>query len=249
MKKFLPILASLCLTALLFGSAYALAEPSAVVEAAARPTKPPGHPGQGHGVGGNPGQGQGQGGNSGQGPRWGGPCGRPAGPQGPDAAGEQAKVHYDGVLTAVDAASVTVATTLSGTITIDVNTTTCVRMPPSKGAALSDLAVGMRVGVQTVAGTGANPLAVRIHVHKPRKATHVGTVTAYTPGVSLSLLPEAGGSELTFALTAGTEIKPWHRADELAVGSEVTVQVLRDFAGPNPPVLRINVHGPDDDED
>ena len=92
-------------------------------------------------------------------------------------------------------------------------------------------------------------MAVRIQVHKPRKVTYVGTVTAYSPRVSLSLQPEGGGSELTCALTSSTEIKPWRRVDALAVGSQVSLQAVRDFVAANPPVLRIVVHGPDEDDD
>jgi hypothetical protein len=240
MKRWLPVLISVCLAALVFTSAFAFTNAGNADEIPAGPTKPAGHPGQGHGhgnAGGPPGLTRGRG----------GPCGQPSQPGG---AGEAGKLHYDGVLTGVGAASITISTTLSGTVTLNVTAATCIRRPPSKGVALSELTAGLRVQVQARPGAGGgNPEAVRIQVHKPRKATYVGTVTAYSPGTSLTLQPEAGGSPLTFAITAGTEIKPWHRADDLAVGSEVTAQVLRDFVGANPPALRITVHGAAGDDD
>jgi hypothetical protein len=227
MKKLLPIVIGVCLAGLLFTSAYAHSGAATPLEAAAKPTQ---HPGQGKG------QSQGQG--------WHGPCSQPG-----QSEADGGRIHYNGVLSAIGAASITISTTLSGTVTVSVVETTCIQMPPRKGLSLADLAVGMRVGVLAMPGTGANPVAVRIQAQKPRKVTYVGTVTAYAPGVSLSLQPEAGGSPLTFALTAGTEIKPWHHARGLAVGSQVTLQSVRDYVGPNPPALRIVVHGPGGQDD
>jgi hypothetical protein len=230
MKKFLPLIASLCLAALLFTSVYAQSAPAAP---AAKPTQ---HPGNGVG-------------HSGQHPSQGHPQGGPCGQAGHPAGSEAAKVHYNGILTAVGAASVTISTTLSGTVTVDVTDTTCIQMPPRKGVSLSELSAGMRVGVQTVSGAGGQLVAVRIQVHKPRVATFVGTVTAYVAGVSLTLQPDTGGDPLTFDLTTTTQIKPWHRAGALAVGSAVTVQAARDFVTANAPALRIIVHGPDGEDD
>ncbi len=234
MPKLLSLIISLSLAAFLFTSAFAGGTPASTTDTVAKPTK---QHGQGHG---NNGQG------NGQGHARGGPCGQPGQAQG---GGDAGKTHYDGVLATIGTSSITISTTLSGTVIIDVTDTTCIRMPPRKGLGLGDLAVGMRVGVQTVAGPGSNPVAVRIQVHKPRKVTYVGTVTDLAPGVSVTLQPEAGGSPLSFALTATTEIKPWHRAGDLAVGQRVTLQAVRDFVGAYPPSLRIIIHGPEADDD
>ena len=223
MKKTLAFLAALSLAALLFASAFVSAGSETPSAAAVRPTRQPGQ-----------GQGNGQ--------ARGGPCGQPG------QGGAASRTHYDGVLTSVGTGSITLSTTVSGTVTLAVTEATCIQMPPRKGLSLSDLSVGQRVKVHAIPGTGTDLVAVRIQVHKPRKVTYVGTVTAYTPGVSLALQPAAGGSSLSFALTAATVVKPWHRADDLAVGSQVTLQSVRDFVGDHPPVLRLTIHGPDDDD-
>jgi hypothetical protein len=226
MKRTLALVMAVSLAALLFASAFASREALAPADVAAKPTKWPRHPGQGNG------QGRGRG----------GPCGQPA------QAGDASKTHYAGVLTNVGAGSITLSTANSGTVTIDVTRDTCIRMPPRRGLSLSDLSVGQRVGVQAIQGDGGNLIAVRIQVHKPRRVTYVGTVTAYTPDTSLTLQPAGGGTPLTFALTGATDVKPWHRADKLAVGSQVTLQAVRDYVGGDPPVLRLIIHSAEDDD-
>ncbi len=58
-------------------------------------------------------------------------------------------------------------------------------------------------------------------------ALHVGWVTAYTPGSSITIQGH-NGSLATFSLTANTKILPASRAGELAVGSRVTILARRD---------------------
>ncbi len=64
---------------------------------------------------------------------------------------------------------------------------------------------------------------------KPVRTHRVGEVTAYTEGESITILAKDGNS-YTFTLTADTKILPPERAEELAVGSWVTIIAPRDPA-------------------
>lgn len=62
---------------------------------------------------------------------------------------------------------------------------------------------------------------------KPTIVHRVGTVTEYTPGISITILA-VDGNTYPFTFTADTRILPADRAVELAVGSRVTVIAPRD---------------------
>jgi hypothetical protein len=57
---------------------------------------------------------------------------------------------------------------------------------------------------------------------QPAWAHHVGWVTEYTPGTSITIQAH-DGSYHTFALAAETKLLPMGRAGELALGSRVTI--------------------------
>jgi hypothetical protein len=65
---------------------------------------------------------------------------------------------------------------------------------------------------------------------KPEHVHRVGIVTAYTPGVSITVQDIQGGSS-TFLLAPNLKILPADRAGDLKVGSLVTVISRRDPSG------------------
>jgi hypothetical protein len=98
--------------------------------------------------------------------------------------------------------------------------------------------------VQVLQGD-ASLTALYIHVvpGKPEPVHRVGTVTAYTPGASITVLDKKGGSS-TFVLTPDTKILPEDRASELGVGSLVTIISRRDPTGGPLTAQGIVVHPP-----
>ncbi len=108
-------------------------------------------------------------------------------------------------------------------------------------AKLSDVSVGSRALVQAQSGADNSLVAIRIFVFpapKPEKIQRVGIVTAFTPGVSITIRGPSGVGdenedehvmtgtqtlETTFTVTTATVILPAGRASQLAVGSRVTI--------------------------
>ena len=76
---------------------------------------------------------------------------------------------------------------------------------------------------------------------KPTKIHRVGVVIAYTPGVSITI-QDKNGNEFTFTLTGETKLLPAERAEELAVGSRVTIIAPRDPASGGVTVKGIVIH-------
>jgi hypothetical protein len=95
--------------------------------------------------------------------------------------------------------------------------------------------------------------AVQISVTpgKPLPKHHVGVVTAYEAGVSITI-EARDGNEYTFLITEETKILPANRAEELAVGRRVTIISHRDVTGGPFTAQGIVVHpetGDKDDEE
>jgi hypothetical protein len=101
-----------------------------------------------------------------------------------------------------------------------------------KNATLEDLNPGVRVLVRATAGGDGSLTALQIHVvpGKPVEKHHVGEVTAYEPGVKITIKAH-DGNEYTFLITKDTKILPAERADELAIGRRVTIISRRDPTG------------------
>jgi len=119
-------------------------------------------------------------------------------------------------------------TVISFTITAD----TRIKVPTlGKEAGLSDLAVDQKAGVHARADDAGNLTALSVMVipGKPDIKHHVGTITAYTPGASITIA-DKDGETFTFLLTAETKIQPVERASSLAVGVRVTIISPRDVA-------------------
>jgi hypothetical protein len=126
------------------------------------------------------------------------------------------------------------------TVTLDDGTTatfsltadTKIRFPGFKGATGTDLLPGLKVMVfATEDGLGGwNAKSVAVIPGKPTKEHHVGVVTEYTEGVSITILAHNGQS-YTYLISPDTKILPKHRADELAVCRLVTVIFPRNKTG------------------
>ncbi len=100
------------------------------------------------------------------------------------------------------------------------------------GSTLADVKVGAQALVQASKSENGSLTALRINIvpGKPQEVHRVGTVTAYTPGVSISIQDKDGDAS-TFALTPDTKILPQDRAAQLAAGARVTIISRRDVAG------------------
>lgn len=160
------------------------------------------------------------------------------------------KKNYKGVVAAVGAASLTLTLEDGSTATFAVTGATRIHVPSlGKSATLANVTVGVHAMVQATADEAGALTAIQIHVNpkKPEKVHRVGTVTAYTPGASITIAAKDGGTS-TFALTADTKILPKDRATELAVGARVTIISRRNVTGSELTAQGIVVHPSTDGE-
>jgi cell division septation protein DedD len=191
---------------------------------------------QGHGGGGN-----GHGGNN------------TPGAKATDKAGERAtegvlkpkgkRVTYRGTVSAVGADSLTLNLAGGGSLTFHIAASTRIQIPTlGRGATLRDVNLGVQALVQVLQGdTPLTALFVSIVPGKPEEVHHVGMVTAYTPGVSITIQAK-DGDLVTFLLTPRTKILPKGRAYQLGVGSRVTIISRRDVTGGSLTAQGIVVH-------
>jgi hypothetical protein len=143
------------------------------------------------------------------------------------------RAQFSGEVLAVGGGGLTIKDRTGGEIFVQVNTETVIRIPTlGKGATLEDIRVGARVVVRALRSEDGALTALSISVSpgKPAPKHHVGVVTAYTEGASITILAH-DGNEYTFLITDQTKILPADRADELAVGRRVTVICPRDVTG------------------
>lgn len=166
------------------------------------------------------------------GPQSGGTHGPPGGAPGQSGMnmGKGKPENYKGTISAYDAAGITLTLGDGTSITIGITPETRIKGPGHGGAEVTPQ-VGMTAMVQARRDESNNLTARFIQVipGKPARMHRVGEVTEYTEGVSLTI--QAHDGELyTFTLTAETVILPAERADQLAVGSWVTVIAPRDPA-------------------
>lgn len=153
---------------------------------------------------------------------------------------------FRGVISSADATSLAVTLDNGSTAAFALTADSKIRFPGSKGATGTDLLPGQRVIVfASDDGSGgwiANSLAVI--PGKPTKEHHVGVVTEYTAGVSITILAHDGQSN-TYLISPDTKILPKDRADELAVCSLVTVIFPRNKTGADTIAAGIVVHPAD----
>lgn len=155
--------------------------------------------------------------------------------------------NFKGTLTAISAAGLTLKTDEGDEVSVTITASTKIGIPSQgKSARAADIQVGANVMVQAVQGKDGGWVARHVLVipGKPIITHHVGVVTKYTPGASITIAdPE--GAAFTFSLTAQTKIQPENRAAQLKVGSRVTVIFGRNVSGGAPEVRGIVVHPED----
>ncbi|MBN2084425.1 MAG: hypothetical protein JW748_04310 [Anaerolineales bacterium] len=143
------------------------------------------------------------------------------------------KANFSGEVLAVGAAGLTIKTGSGEEMFFVVTADTTVKIPSlGRDGTLADIQVGVRALVRAVESEGGGYTATQISVSpgKPAPKHHVGEVTAYEAGVSITILA-LDGNEYTFLLTEETKILPAERAEELAVGRRVTIISPRDVTG------------------
>lgn len=139
------------------------------------------------------------------------------------------KVHFKGVISASSPTSLTL-TVPGGTQVFTLSKSTIIKIPTlGKTATAKDLVVGLQASVQAEKKDAIyEAKMVMVVPGKPTKVHHVGVVTAYVAGKSLTV-KDKDGVEYPFILTAETKILPEERAGELVIGARVTVIFSRDL--------------------
>ncbi len=143
----------------------------------------------------------------------------------------RSRAHYRGAVSAVDPNSISLDTA-EGAITFAITDKTRINIPSGKGGGAGDINVGSQAVVLAQQEQDDSYTALSIHVvpGKPIHIHHVGTVTSYNPGASITIEGN-DGDLVTFVLTADCKILPEERAEDIAVGRRVTVIARRDPSG------------------
>ena len=151
------------------------------------------------------------------------PAGRVAADPGQPGNPHGKHQHFRGTISAVDASSLTLDLKDGGSQTFSLTPATRIKIPGAKVTG-NTLQAGMDAMVLAVTDSGGDltTLMVLVIPGKPTRTHRVGTVTAYSPGSSITI-QASDGKSYTFALTADTKVLPAERAGELEVGSRVTI--------------------------
>jgi len=169
----------------------------------------------------------------------------------PDKANEKGgkKVNLRGVISTADATSLTILLD-DGTQAIVLLTTETRLQVPTLGKAVSfaDLLPGLKVTVQAKLLDDGSMTALKVSIvpGKPTRVHHVGEVTDYIEGTSISILA-IDGQTYTFLLTVDTKMIPSDRIDSLAIGSLVTIISPRDVTGQPLTAAGVVIHPPQTD--
>jgi len=142
------------------------------------------------------------------------------------------RLTYRGIVSAAGGGSLSLDLAGGGSQTFQVTPDTRIHIPTlGRGATLADVKVGAQAMVQVLKGDASfTALHVTVVPGKPLPVHRVGTVTAYTPGATITVMDKSGQSS-TFVLTPDTKILPAERASHLGVGSFVTIISRRDPTG------------------
>ena len=143
----------------------------------------------------------------------------------------RSRATYRGTVTAADAGSISLDTE-QGAMTFAINDETRISIPSGRGGGAGDIHVGSQAAVLAVTEEDGSFMALSIHIvpGKPVHIHHVGVVTEYAEGVSITI--ESKDGELyTFLIGEDFKILPEERAEELAVGRRVTIIARRDPSG------------------
>jgi hypothetical protein len=157
--------------------------------------------------------------------------------------------NYKGTISAVDADSITLTLKDETTVTISFNEQTRFKIPSFKDATYEDLKPGMGAMVQARRAQDDSLIAKAVHLvpGKPAKKHHVGIVTAYEAGVSITIQAK---DELfySFSINDETKLLPLERVDMLDVGARVTIISPRDVTGGEALAAGIVIHPAGGDE-
>jgi hypothetical protein len=152
------------------------------------------------------------------------------------------QINLKGTVAAVDAAGFTLALRDGSLVTVSFGPESTIKIPKLnphkkvKDTTLPPVVLTLQPGQNVMAKVSVMPdgsyVAVKVNVipGKPIKPLHVGIVTAYTPGLSITIAGK-DGTIATYALTLTTKYLPVERLPELAVGSLVTIIAPRDVTG------------------
>ncbi len=141
------------------------------------------------------------------------------------------RVHFRGTVTAVDAGFISLDTDQGG-MTFTINGETRINLPTSRDAGAADINVGSQAAVLAIQEEDDTFTALSIQVvpGKPIHIHHVGVVTEYVEGVSITI-EATDGDLITFLIGEDFKILPEERADTLAAGQRVTIIARRDPTG------------------
>jgi len=151
--------------------------------------------------------------------------------------------NFKGTVAAVDSASITLTLKDGSSVTIGMTSDTRIKFAGPKDSAPGSIETGTKAMVQAIRDSSGNLVARSVMVipGKPSKIHRVGIVTAYAPGVSITI-QDKDGNTFTFTLTGETKLLPAGRADQLAVGSRVTIIAPREPASGGVTVKGIVIH-------
>jgi hypothetical protein len=153
---------------------------------------------------------------------------------------------YQGTINAVDSSSLTLALKNGASVTFVLNSDTKVKIPTmGNTGAIADLLVSEKVTVSAYKTEDDSLVASMIMVipGKPVKIHHVGNVTDYQAGASITIQSK-DGDLTTFIINNQTKILPKDRIDELAVGVVVTIIAPRDVTSNQLVAAGIVIHPP-----
>lgn len=146
----------------------------------------------------------------------------------PETSSERGKAHgLFGTISSKGTLTFTVTTKQGANVVVTVNAETRFHVPTKRNATFADIHVGDRVAVSgTPTTSGLTAKQVSVAPGKPTIQHRVGTVTSYSPGVSITIIDKQGGKE-TFLLTPQTKISN-PKGTGVSVGDRVTVISRRD---------------------
>lgn len=159
------------------------------------------------------------------------------------------KENFQGIISAVDASSITLLLRDASVLTFAITEETRLSMPTLREAAIEDFELGRRVKVKAIRAEDETltALAVTLIPGKPVRRYHVGVVTDYIPGESITI-QTAEDKMFTYRLTEDTRILPAEREELLQVGAKVTVISPRNLIRIEQTALKIIVHPEIDEE-
>jgi hypothetical protein len=141
--------------------------------------------------------------------------------------------NFRGEISAASTDSITLTLADGSFATFALTADTRIKVPTlGNSASSASLLVGQKAQVRAKQDDLGAWVALTVSVipGKPAIVHHVGTVTEYVPGVSITILDNKGVT-FTFAITEATRYLPAERMDQLAVGVRVTIIAPRDVTG------------------